>query len=104
MIFVIKDNFFKQLKVLVKKYKLIEQDFEDFKNNFNLSDWKHLWKWIYKFRMKNSSINSWKSWGFRIILLVKITDLKVMPFIIYSKTDKESISINEIIKELEKYI
>ena len=102
MIFIIKDNFLKQLKILYKRYKLILDDFENFKTDFDIEDWKHLWKWLYKFRMKNSSIPIWKSWWFRIILFAKIEENKVMPFIIYSKTDKENLTINEIINELEK--
>ncbi len=104
MLFIIKEQFEKQLKNLSKKYKLLLDDFENFKLNFSIQDWKHLWKWIYKFRMKNSSIPVWKSWWFRIILLLKIEENKVMPFIIYSKTDIESITLNDIIYELEKYI
>lgn len=104
MLFIIKEHFEKQLKNLSKKYKLILDDFENFQLNFNILEWKHLWKWIYKFRMKNSSIPVWKSGWFRIILFLKVEENKVMPFIIYSKTDIEAININDIISELEKYI
>jgi len=54
--------------------------------------------------MKNSSIPTWKSWWFRIILLVKVELNKVIPFIIYSKNEKENITIKEILVELEKFI
>lgn len=104
MIFIIKDNFSKQIESLSKKFKLIYKDFENFKCTFSLDDGKNLWKWIYKFRMKNSSIPAWKSWWFRIILLAKIEEDKIMPFIIYSKTEKENITLQEIIKELKNYI
>ena len=104
MIFLIKEHFEKQLNNLSKRYKLLNDDFENFKSNFNILEWKYLWKWIYKFRMKNSSIPVWKSGWFRIILLLKIEENLILPFIIYSKTDKENVTINEIIKELEKYI
>ncbi|MDP2090508.1 MAG: addiction module toxin RelE [Candidatus Gracilibacteria bacterium] len=104
MLFIIKEHFEKQLKNLSKKYKLILDDFENFQLNFNILEGKHLGKGIYKFRMKNSSIPVGKSGGFRIILFLKVEENKVMPFIIYSKTDIEAININDIISELEKYI
>ncbi|MDD2871753.1 MAG: hypothetical protein PHS49_07235 [Candidatus Gracilibacteria bacterium] len=104
MLFIIKEQFEKQLKNLSKKYKLLFDDFENFKLNFNIQDGKHLGKGIYKFRMKKSSIPVGKSGGFRIILFLKIEESKAMPFIIYSKTDIESITLNDIIYELEKYI
>jgi len=104
MIFIIKDSFDKQIQDLSKKYKLIFDDFSEFKEKFDIREWKHLWKWIYKFRVKNSSIPTWKSWWFRIILLVKVELNKVIPFIIYSKNEKENITIKEILVELEKFI
>ena len=103
MRFVIKDNFNKQLNNLFKKYNLILEDFENFKLNFNINSGIHLWKWIYKFRIKNSTIPTWKSWWFRIILLIRILENKALPFIIYSKTDKENITFKEILEELKKY-
>ena len=104
MEFIFKKEFSKQLNLLLKKYDLILDDFDDFTNNFNIDTWKHLWKGIYKFRMKNSSNKTWKSWGFRIIIFIKIIDNKALPFIIYSKTDRDNISLNDIIKELQNYI
>ncbi len=104
MLFIVKDIFLKQIQELSKKYKYINDDFQDFKKTFSIQNGKHLWKWIYKFRMKNSSLLSWKSWWFRIILLVKIKENKIMPFIIYSKTEKENITFWEILKELQKYL
>ena len=53
--------------------------------------------------MKNSSIPTWKSSWFRIILLARIQDSKIMPFIIYSKSEKENIILSEILNELKKY-
>ena len=77
MLFIINDNFDKQLKKLSKKFRLINSDFKEFKDNFNVSDWKHLWKWIYKFRIKNSSIPVWKSGWFRVIILSKTKKVSI---------------------------
>ncbi len=103
MLFILKEPFNKQLNKLFKKYNLILNDFADFKSNFNINSWKHLGKWIYKFRIKNSSIPVWKSWWFRIIILIKVIENKAIPFIIYSKTDKENITFKEILEELKQY-
>ena len=104
MEFIVKKDISKQLNKLYKKYNNILDDFNNFKINFDINNWKHLWKWIYKFRIKNSSIPVWKSWWFRIILFIQILENEALPFIIYSKTDIENISLKEIIIELKKYI
>ena len=55
--------------------------------------------------MLNSSISTGKSGGFRVITLVKIIDKKIILLTIYSKTDKDDITkdeLNSIFKELEE--
>ena len=101
MIFILKQYFIDQINELSKKYKNIKNDFNDFENFFDLSDWKHLWKWIYKFRLKNSSIPTWKRGWFRIILISKMQENKIIPLIIYSKTTKENVSFDEILEALK---
>jgi len=97
----IETNYFKlQLKSLSSKYKKINEDYSKFKIEFNIQFATDLWWWIFKIRIWNSSIPVWKRWWFRII--VKILDNKILPLIIYSKTNKENISDNEIIKSIEK--
>jgi len=57
----------------------------------------------YKIRVANSSIPTGKSGGFRVITLVKIEKDKVILLTIYSKTQKENISeeeLSEILKEI----
>jgi len=107
MIFIESENFLKQLKKLEKKYPKIRDNFDDFKNNFNLELWKNLWKDIYKFRIWNSSVPVWKRWGFRIILFFVLKKDKIIPLTMYSKTDKENITFKEIfviLKEILKEI
>lgn len=87
--------FLNQLKKLSKRYLCIFDDYTYFKRNFS---WKYdaisLYGYLYKTRIRNSSIPVWKSWGFRIILFMK--DEKIVPLLIYSKTQKENVTKEEI--------
>lgn len=56
---------------------------------------------LFKKRIKNSSIPTGKSGGFRVIIYEKVED-KMILLSIYSKTEKESLSdeeLKEIIKQ-----
>lgn len=98
---IIKTKFFDfQVSELSKKYKFIENDLLDFENNLESEPFSDLGNNIYKYRMKNSSIPTWKRGWFRIIAK-KFQD-KFLPIIIYSKTIKENVTEKEIINALEK--
>jgi hypothetical protein len=84
---------------LSKKFYNLQKDYYDFKIDFDLKFWIHLWEWVYKFRCKNTTIPTWKSWGFRIIL--KIYWDKILPIMIYSKTEKSNVSKEEIKQALK---
>ncbi len=55
---------------------------------------------LFKKRIKNSSIPTGKSGGFRVIIYEKVED-KMILLSIYSKTEKESLSDEEL-KEIVK--
>ncbi len=94
---IIKSTFFnKQFKKLIKKFPKLVYDLEDFKNNINLEPYSDLWNWAFKFRIKNSSIPTGKSGGFRIIVLFLNANTAI-PLYIYSKTQIENILKNEIL-------
>ncbi len=98
---IIKTKFFyNQINDLSKNYPKIFLDNEYFVKNFDVNFWVKLGEWFYKFRVRNSSIPTWKSWWFRIIL--KIYDDKVLPILIYSKTKKENVTKIEIIQALKE--
>ena len=98
---IIKTNFFgSQVLDLLKKYKLLLDDLKFFEDNLDLEPFSDLWNNIFKYRIRNSSIPTWKRWWFRII--VKKYFDKIVPLIIYSKTIKENVSHKEIIIALEK--
>jgi len=56
---------------------------------------------LYKIRIPNSSIPTGKSAGFRVITYI-IIDNQILLTHIYSKSDKENISINEILDILKR--
>lgn len=98
------DNFLHEAKKLSKKYKRIKSDLkkaikEIEEENLGTS----LGFNLFKKRVPNSSIPTGKSGGFRIIIYQKLKD-KIALISIYSKTQKESLSDDEIRVLLSKYI
>jgi len=98
-------RFKKELKQLSKKYRKIKIDYQNLldslENNPTLGT--PLGNDCYKIRIPNSSVPTGKSGGFRIITLVKIIDNKIILLTIYSKSDKENITkeeLNSILEEL----
>jgi len=91
-------TFEKEIKQLRKKYKKIKDDYlnliQKLKNR--PTSGIPLGKNCYKIRVANSSIPTGKSRGFRIITLVKIEGKRVFLLSIYSKSDKENISDDEL--------
>jgi mRNA-degrading endonuclease RelE of RelBE toxin-antitoxin system len=97
----------RDLKLLKKKYHKIEEDLERLiiqlsKGNLlgdriqNLQGFR-----IYKARIRNTSNNQGKSGGFRIIYYLQ-TEKEILMLSIYSKSQKENISKNEILEILEE--
>ncbi len=58
---------------------------------------------IFKIRQKNSSINSGKSGGFRIIYYRDSENDVIIMLTIYSKTEAENVSKTEIMEILENF-
>jgi hypothetical protein len=54
---------------LNKKFSKIKNDLNNFEASINNEPFSDLWNWVYKFRIKNSSIPVWKRWWFRLIVL-----------------------------------
>lgn len=99
------DNFLLEAKKLFKKYKLLKKDLqmfvEDVVQNRNLGT--SLGHDLYKKRVQNSSIPTGKSGGFRIIIYKKIEN-NIVLISIYSKTQKESLSDDELKSVLNQYM
>jgi len=100
---IVRTKFFdNQVVNLAKKYANIDSDLEYFSLNLETEPFSDLWSGFYKYRIKNSSIPTWKRWWFRLI--VKKYNGKILPLFIYSKNMKDNISEKEIISWLEKIV
>jgi hypothetical protein len=99
------DTFLKEAKKLSKKFKLLKSDLKkaveeiDSKNDLGV----YLGFNLFKKRVKNSSIPTGKSGGFRIIIYQQIEDTIIL-ISIYSKTEKETLSDDELRDILKKYM
>lgn len=99
------DNFLKEAKKLSKKFKLLKSDLKqavdeiESKNEFGV----YLGYNLYKKRVQNSSIPTGKSGGFRIIIYQQIED-DIVLISIYSKTNKDSLSDDELKTILKEYM
>ena len=91
------DTFLKEAKKLAKKFKNLKKDLQEAVDDMEKSNdfGVFLGSNLYKKRIKNSSIPTGKSGGFRIILLLKEEDHIVL-LSIYSKTDLETLSDDEL--------
>lgn len=98
-------NFLKEAKKLSKKYKLLKSDLklaiEEIENNKNLGI--YLGFDLYKKRVKNSSIPTGKSGGFRIIIYKQIEE-RIVLISIYSKVEKESLTDDELRQILKLHL
>ena len=96
-------KFSTQLKKLAKKYKKIKIDLQqvikELKENPKIGI--ALQHNCYKIRVANSSVPIGKSGGFRIIYYFLDENNNIYLMSIYSKTQKESISENEIVEILK---
>jgi len=92
------ETFEKDVKKLNKKYKKIKSDLQSFLKELqkNPTIGTPLGNNCYKVRVANSSIPTGKSGGFRIITLIKVEKEKIFLLTIYSKSDKENITDNEL--------
>ncbi len=90
------EEFDRNVKNLKKKFKLIKQDILELVNILKTNPFSgiELGSGLFKIRLKNSSIPTGKSGGFRVIYYVVI-DERIILLKIYSKTQKENITDNE---------
>ena len=103
MIIEYSESFLKEAKQLSKKFKLLKSDLKqavdeiETKNDLGVC----LGFNLFKKRVKNSSIPTGKSGGFRVIIYQQIEN-KIVLISIYSKTEKENLSDEEIRKLLKE--
>ena len=99
------DSFLKEAKQLSKKFKLLKTDL---KQAVDEIETKHdlgvyLGFNLFKKRVKNSSIPTGKSGGFRVIIYQQIEN-KIVLISIYSKTEKENLSDEELSEIIKQYM
>lgn len=99
------DTFLKEAKQLNKKFKLLKADLKHAIDEIESKDdiGTALGYNLFKKRVRNSSIPTGKSGGFRIIIYQQIQN-KTILISIYSKTEKKSIGDHELIEILKAYM
>lgn len=93
---IITRHFFNQLKKLKKKYPNIKEDFIKIVKNLNLEKETCIGRSIYKIRIKSKDINKGKSGGLRSYVFLCIKKDFIAPLVIYSKSERPSINLNEL--------
>jgi mRNA-degrading endonuclease RelE of RelBE toxin-antitoxin system len=97
-------TFKKELKKLAKKYKNLKYDYKTLLELLSSSNPKDIATFLgnncYKIRLKNSDNHRGKSAGYRVIYLIIEADNNIVLLSIYSKSDFENISENEIDKKV----
>ena len=91
------DTFLKEAKRLSKKFKHIKQDLKTAAKEITEQQdlGVHLGNNLYKKRVKNSSIPTGKSGGFRVIIYLQMADRTVF-LTMYSKTEQSTITIHSL--------
>jgi mRNA-degrading endonuclease RelE of RelBE toxin-antitoxin system len=98
-------SFVKDVKKLYKKYKGIVKDLQKLENELQ-EDPKcgiHLGNSCYKIRLKNSSVPTGKSGGFRVIYYYVDEEKNIYLITIYSKSELENVSDEKILNILKVY-
>ena len=89
-------HFKNQLKKLKKKYPGIKDDLLKKLKKLDLKEEIYIGHSIYKIRIKSSDQNKGKSGGFRSYIYLYLKKDLLTPLCIYHKSQKESISENEL--------
>jgi len=94
------DTFQKNFKQLAKKHSSLKSDLLKLIDSLeiNPSQGTPLGNNLFKIRLAITSTGKGKSGGARVITLVKVVNQEVFLITIYSKTDRESISKEELDK------
>lgn len=96
---VISNYFARQFRRLAKKNHQLKENLRIAFFNFNKDQAVSIGHGVYKFRV--SSGNKGKSGGYRVYVYVVEINKILTPIAIYSKNEKENLSLNEMSKHLE---
>ncbi len=99
-------EFEKEIKKLYSKYPTLRYDFAVFLNELSINPIQgvSLGNQCYKIRLAIRSKGKGKSGGARVITFVQFTKEELLLMSIYDKSDKESISNEELKERLNKYL
>lgn len=98
------EHFLKEAKGLGRKYKRLSDDLRSGIAEIQSGDiGVYLGFGLYKKRLKNSSIPTGKSGGFRLIVY-KMTEDSIVLLSIYSKTEIDSLSDEELRERLKSFL
>ena len=94
------DNFKKEAKRLVKKYRSLKSEIADLITELeaNPTTGTPLGNDISKIRLAIASKGKGKSGGARVLTFIKVIDTMVILFSIYNKGEKDAISDKEVIE------
>lgn len=95
----VSNYFAKQLKRLIKKDFQLKENLRSALFDFNKERAVAIGHGVYKLRV--SSQNKGKSGGYRVYVYVFEINKILTPITIYSKAEKENLSLNEMSKHLE---
>lgn len=100
-------KFKRHLRILAKKYRNISNDIQPIIEQLQSGELPGdkipgVGYTIFKLRVKNSDVQKGKSGGYRVIYYVK-TDTNIILVTIYSKSEKEDISAEEIQQTLADF-
>jgi mRNA-degrading endonuclease RelE of RelBE toxin-antitoxin system len=102
------DGFKRDVKKLIKKYRNLKNDLKILQKELLSNNPKEigiaLGNSCYKIRVKNSDNRKGKSGGYRVIYYLIDSDELITLLSIYSKSDLENISENEIDKRVIELI
>lgn len=90
------EYFKRQLKELQKHYPHIGGDLLNALSHLDLKTAVHIGRCIYKIRIKSRDLQKGKSGGFRSYIYVYQESSGAIPLCVYAKSQKESISENEL--------
>jgi mRNA-degrading endonuclease RelE of RelBE toxin-antitoxin system len=99
-------EFDKEIKKLSKKYPSIKKDFSLFLESLQINPVQGvaLGNQCYKIRLAISSKNTGKSGGARVITYVRVINQEAILISIYDKSERVSITDNEIKLRLKNYL
>ena len=97
--YLITDYFEKELKRIIRKDPRIKENVKESLRKFKKENSIYLGKSVYKIRLRRN--NKGKSGGYRLFIMLMEIEKALVPIHIFSKTEKENISQEEISEYLE---